>query len=104
MKSHIFRQSAAPAWLLIALVAACAEIPTDLEGLSEVPPVLSPPTGAEFSGEIRLGVGVKDKRAGQRKSGGESESPTGGPSQTSDRKPLDRDPTEEGSAGKSRNR
>lgn len=54
--------------------------------------------------EIRLGVGVKDKRAGQRKSGGESESPTGGPSQTSDRKPLDRDPTEEGSAGKSRNR
>ncbi len=54
--------------------------------------------------EIRLGAGVKDKRAGQRKSGGESESPTGGPSQTSDRKPLDRDPTEEGSAGKSRNR
>lgn len=56
--------------------------------------------------EIRLGTGggsEKEQRP-QRKSGGESESPTGGPSQTSDRKPLDRDPTEEGSAGKSGNR
>ena len=41
-------------------------------------------------------------RGGKRKSGNQSESPTGGPSQTSDRKPLDRDPTEEGSAGKDR--
>jgi hypothetical protein len=41
-------------------------------------------------------------RGGERKSGKRSESPTGGPSQTSDRKPLDRDPTEEGSAGKDR--
>lgn len=30
----------------------------------------------------------------------ESESPTGGPSQTPDGRPLDRDPTEEGSAGR----
>ena len=56
MKSPTLRQSAAPAWLLIALVAACAEIPTDLEGLNEVPPVLAPPTGAAFTGELRLGV------------------------------------------------
>jgi len=42
------------------------------------------------------------ERESERKRGGASESPTGGPSQTSDRKPLDRDPTEEGSAGRSR--
>jgi HSP20 family protein len=53
--------------------------------------------------EIRLGTGGKGTGA-ERKLGGQSESPTGGPSQTSERKPLDRDPTEEGSAGKSRSR
>ena len=49
--------------------------------------------------EIRVGTaaGIGGKR---EKSG--SASPTGGPSQTADRKPLDRDPTEEGSAGKTR--
>ena len=52
-------------------------------------------TGKEESGK---------ERGSERKGGGESESPTGGPSQTSDRKPLDRDPTEEGSAGRSRER
>lgn len=40
------------------------------------------------------------ERGGEQKPDGQSESPTGGPSQTSDRKPLDRDPDEEGSAGK----
>jgi len=35
---------------------------------------------------------------------GRTESPTGGPSQTSDGRPLDRDPTEEGSAGRDRTR
>jgi HSP20 family protein len=55
--------------------------------------------------EIRLGTGGGAKvSAGERKSVGRSESPTGGPSQTADRRPLDRDPTEEGSAGKSRSR
>ncbi len=54
--------------------------------------------------EIRLGSGEDKESTKQRKSGGQSESPTGGPSQTADRKPLDRDPTEEGSAGKSRSR
>jgi hypothetical protein len=44
----------------------------------------------------------RDDRGAERKGGNRSESPTGGPSQTSDRKPLDRDPTEEGSAGKDR--
>jgi len=54
--------------------------------------------------EIRLGTGSGKGNGGERKSGGQSESPTGGPSQTADRKPLDRDPTEEGSAGKRRSR
>jgi len=59
--------------------------------------------------EIRLGSGGGKESSGERKGSerktvGQSESPTGGPSQTSDRKPLDRDPTEEGSAGKSRSR
>ncbi len=49
------RQSAAPAWLLIALVAACAEFPAGLE--YEAPPVFAPPTNsAEFTGDIRLGL------------------------------------------------
>jgi HSP20 family protein len=57
--------------------------------------------------EIRLGTGGGGggsgrERKAERKS--DSESPTGGPSQTSDRMPLDRDPAEEGSAGKRRNR
>lgn len=56
MMPPILRQSAAPLWLLTALVAACAELPTDTDGLSEVLPVLAPPTGLEFSGELRLGV------------------------------------------------
>jgi hypothetical protein len=47
-------------------------------------------------------MGTQKEREGEKKSGGQSESPTGGPSQTPDRKPLDRDPDEEGSAGKSR--
>lgn len=54
--------------------------------------------------EIRVGTGGGKELGGQRKKSGGSESPTGGPSQTADRKPLDRDPTEEGSAGKSRSR
>ena len=54
--------------------------------------------------EIRLGTGGGKESRGERKTVGQSESPTGGPSQTSDRRPLDRDPTEEGSAGKSRSR
>jgi HSP20 family protein len=54
--------------------------------------------------EIRLGTGGGKERGAERKTIGQSESPTGGPSQTSDRRPLDRDPTEEGSAGKSRSR
>lgn len=54
--------------------------------------------------EIRLGTGGAKESGRVRKGGGTSESPTGGPSQTSDRRPLDRDPTEEGSAGKSRSR
>ncbi len=41
-----------------------------------------------------------DKRIRRGPSGGESASPTGGPSQTPDGSPLDRDPTEEGSAGR----
>jgi HSP20 family protein len=54
--------------------------------------------------EIRLGTGKESDGERRGKSGGQTESPTGGPSQTSDRKPLDRDPTEEGSAGKRRSR
>lgn len=51
--------------------------------------------------EIRVGTGAGN--GGKREKSG-SASPTGGPSQTSDRKPLERDPTEEGSAGKTRPR
>jgi hypothetical protein len=40
----------------------------------------------------------KDRK--EDRAGGDTESPTGGPSQTPDRKPLDRDPTEEGSSGR----
>ena len=45
---------------------------------------------------------TEKERREEKKSGGQSESPTGGPSQTPDRKPLDRDPTEEGSAGRNK--
>ncbi len=41
-----------------------------------------------------------DKRIRRRPAGGDSASPTGGPSQTPDGRPLDRDPAEEGSAGR----
>jgi HSP20 family protein len=53
--------------------------------------------------EIRVVTG-NGERTKLGTSGSESASPTGGPSQTSDKRPLDRDPTEEGSAGKSRRR
>jgi hypothetical protein len=48
--------------------------------------------------------GGQRKRGGEPRRGGQSESPTGGPSQTPDGKPLDRDPTEEGSAGRTPSR
>jgi hypothetical protein len=44
--------------------------------------------------------GPADKRVRRRPAGSDSVSPTGGPSQTPDGSPLDRDPTEEGSAGR----
>jgi HSP20 family protein len=52
--------------------------------------------------EIRVGSTGETARLGTHR--GQSTSATGGPSETSDKKPLDRDPTEEGSAGKSRRR
>lgn len=52
--------------------------------------------------EIRVGSGSGNGGGKVGKSG--SASPTGGPSQTANKKPLDRDPAEEGSAGKTRQR